>query len=470
VAGCDQSSDPAVDVPSSVTLNVGFGLTTGAASSGISEFTRGLTLDSLLSFSNTGRPQARLAENWVVSPDGLSIRVTLRPNVTFRSGKPVNASIVRDVLLRDLPELAGSIYEDIKEINTIGDLAIVFLLRRRSTLILESLELLITDGGNPPTGTGPFYLTSDTGEDVVLAANPDYFAGQPTIDRIIFKPYNSVRAAWADLLRGEVDMLYQIGQDALESLQTSSFVKVFTYPRPYAYMLMLNVRRPALRDPGFRRNLNAAIDRAALMSSVFNGRGIPATGPVSPNHWAFESDFPGFSFSPAIVAKDGRRIHLKCVFSERSLERLALTIQRQLSAIGVDLELEFLPAKEALANVEKGEFDTFLGDFALGPTMLRLYRLWYSGQTLNWSGFSSVDVDAALDSIRHASTDDEYRQGVAEFHEAILDNPPAVFLAWSERTRAVSTRFEVAVEPGRDITSTLRLWKPANGLSLASRN
>ena len=49
-----------------------------------------------------------------------------------------------------------------------------------------------------------------------------------------------------------------------------------------------------------------------------------------------------------------------------------------------------------------------------------------------------------------------YRAGVAAFQRAIVDDPPAIFLAWSERARAVSTRFDVPVEPGRDILSTLR--------------
>ena len=53
------------------------------------------------------------------------------------------------------------------------------------------------------------------------------------------------------------------------------------------------------------------------------------------------------------------------------------------------------------------------------------------------------------------------------FQRAIVDDPPAIFLAWSERARAVSTRFEVPVEPGRDILSTLRLWRPVGAPALA---
>ena len=75
--------------------------------------------------------------------------------------------------------------------------------------------------------------------------------------------------------------------------------------------------------------------------------------------------------------------------------------------------------------------------------------------------FESRRVDAALDAIRHAGSDDEYQRGVAAFQRATMDDPPAIFLAWGQRARAVSTRFAVPAEPGRDILGTLGLWRPA---------
>ena len=45
--------------------------------------------------------------------------------------------------------------------------------------------------------------------------------------------YPSVRAAWAELLRGNLDMLYEVNVDALDSLQGSSNVSVFSFVRHY---------------------------------------------------------------------------------------------------------------------------------------------------------------------------------------------------------------------------------------------
>ena len=64
-----------------------------------------------------------------------------------------------------------------------------------------------------------------------------------------------------------------------------------------------------------------------------------------------------------------------------------------------------------------------------------------------------------------------YKAGVAAFQRAILDDPPAIFLAWSERARAVSTRFDVPVEPERDILEHAAAVASGCGdAALASRN
>jgi len=72
--------------------------------------------------------------------------------------------------------------------------------------------------------------------------------------------------------------------------------------------------------------------------------------------------------------------------------------------------------------------------------------------------------------VRYAASDDDNLNGITAFQQAVDDDPPAIFLAWMERARAVSKRFVVpAAEPGRDVLSTLRLWKPS-GLAQQSRN
>ncbi len=230
---------------------------------------------------------------------------------------------------------------------------------------------------------------------------------------------------------------------------------------------MLNVQKPYLRDPGIRRELNAAIDRETLVHNVLKGHGAPAVGPVWPNHWAYSTELPRFHYDPRHV-KHGHR--LTFLFPDASLERLALELQRQLQAVGIDLDLELTTMATFYDRTRAGDFDAALLDARSGPNLLQPYQRWHSGSLDNWGHFSSLAVDAALDSIRHAADDAAYKEGVAAFQRAIIDDPPAIFLAWSQRARAVSTRFEVPVEPGRDVLSTLRFWRPVGDRLQVSRD
>ena len=86
-------------------------------------------------------------------------------------------------------------------------------------------------------------------------------------------------------------------------------------------------------------------------------------------------------------------------------------------------------------------FEAALIEGVSGPTLLRPYQLWHSKGAVNPGGLGSPSMDVALDRIRHAASDDEYARAVASFQQTIVDDPPAIFLAWIQRARAVSKRF-----------------------------
>ena len=152
-----------------------------------------------------------------------------------------------------------------------------------------------------------------------------------------------------------------------------------------------------------------------------------------------------------MLGGNGHPLKFTCLIAGDE-ERLALTVKVQLEAVGVEMSVQEEPIDRMRALLEKRDFDAILIDAISGPTLLRPYRWWHSNGPLNRGTFASAAVDEALDSIRHASSDDEYRAGVIHFQQAILDDPPAIFLAWDERARAVSNRFQVVPEPhGGDV-------------------
>ena len=150
-------------------------------------------------------------------------------------------------------------------------------------------------------------------------------------------------------------------------------------------------------------------------------------------------------------------------------ERIALEVKRQLSAVGVEMVVEEASREEIVRRAGSGEYEAAVTEFISGPTLFRPYLAWHSKGPVNWGHFGSPAIDTAFDRVRHAPTDDAYRGAVAGLQQAFMDDPPAIFLAWSVRARAISKRFNVQAEEGRDVLSTIRLWKPGS-LPPASRN
>lgn len=440
----------------------------------LTSFVQNLTVEELIKSSQEGRLNPGLAERWTVSNDGLSINVDLRARIHFHDGSLLTAPMVVDTLKHTLPSFLGTAYEDVSSITATSDTRIEFKLVRPSAFLLESLESQVAKPGAADIGTGPFMKVPSSAQ-AEMQANPGYYLGRPAIDRIVVQTYPSVRTAWAEMLRNHLDMVYEVGVDARDALESATSINVFSYTRHYQYMVLLNTLAPPLRSSAVRRALNAAIDRAALVREALNGHGAASSGPMWPRHWALRPGMGGFGFDPQHAAanltdahippsRDGRaRLSFKCLVAAND-ERLALVIKQQLEGIGVDMVIEEAPIERFQPALAAHDFEGMLVDVISGPSIFRSYIWWHSGGSRNRGVYSDRIVDDALDAIRHSKSDDEYGAGVTRFQQAILDDPPAIFLAWDERARAVSRRFEVrGAEPDVDILGTLRMWRPAVG-------
>jgi peptide/nickel transport system substrate-binding protein len=462
------------DQPASATLRIGVSVGQMAAvdtQNGVRQVSQNQSVEGLVKIGEDGRPTGWLAQSWDFTADGRTLMVHLRPGLTFHDGSAVTAPVVAEALETLLPSFMGPAFADVERITASGAHDLAITLRQPSPFVLEALEVQFRSPAPIRGGTGPFKPVGPTSP-TELQANDQYYLGRPVIDRLAVNTYPTARAAWAEMLRDHLDMLYEVGTDALDSLERSNQILVFTYVRHYQYALIFNTQQPVLRSPAVRRALSEAIDREAVVREALNGHGVPSSGPIWPRHWAVGSDLEKFAFDPAKAAKvlAGRRLRFTCLVPP-DYERIALVVKRQLDLVNVSMDIKELPPDRILDAMTRRDFDAVLFDVISGPSLFRPFLMWRSGTTGNLTGFSSAAVDAALDRIRHARSDDDYRSGVVAFQHATNQDPPAIFLAWSERARAVSKRFVVPdAEPGRDILSTLRFWKPAANESQASRN
>lgn len=461
-----------------IILRVGIG---GAASqnpqAGVRQFIGNISMEGLLRVDQQGRVQPWLAKSWERSADGLVLHITLRPNIMFHDGSRLNAPAIVSIIEDGLKRSMGKAFADVESVIASASDRISIRMRRPSQFVLDALDTSIQKAGVPPVSTAPFKLESPRPDgSVEMTAFDGYYLGRPIIDRIAVQQYRDIRAAWADLLRNRVDVLYEVGIDAIDSLANSRQVSLYTFDRPYQYIVLLNPNSPKLKSAALRRALNQAIDRAAIVRQGLAGQGTPSTGPVSAHHWAYQNQSDAFSYAPASAAatvsasQNERHLSFTCLTpAEPPYEHLALIVKQQLAAVGVEMNIEEVTPENVVPTIAQRNFEAILVDAVSGWSVHRVYRWWHSDGTQNF-GYSNAKVDDALDAIAHAPSDVAYRAGMATFQRAIGEDPPAIFLAWSNRSRAVAHRFNVQPEPGRDILASLRSWKPTTERTLASRN
>jgi len=479
VTACRGAPESRASDPDRSTLRIGVGQVASSAGLGLRQLVQPLTIEGLASFPDDGHPRPWLAKDWTVSSDGVALTVNLVPDAKFHDGTPLTGALVAQALQATLPDTMGPTLEDVDGVSAPNDHQVIVRFRRPSPFILDLLEVPIPKPGAPTVGTGA-YVLPDPKSLTELRGNDNYYLGRPAIDRVLVTAFPSVRAAWAELLRGRIDMLWDVGTDALESLETSTNVSMFTYTRRYQYILAFNTMSAALPQP-LRRALNMAVDKAALVREALNGRGLVSTGPVWPHNSAYRADFPAFRFdsqAAAATLSDKRdaghgagRWQFTCLVPPDAVnERIALVLKQQFAAVGVDMSIEELSMDRIFDALKNRRFDAALIEGVSGPTLLRPYQLWHSKGAANPGGLGGPSMDVALDRIRHAASDEEYARAVASFQQTTVDDPPAIFLTWIQRSRAVSKRFMVpSTEPGRDIMATFRLWQPVTEAPRASQ-
>ncbi len=437
---------------------------------GISPAAQSLQSEYLVAVSTDGRITPRLAERWTRSADGREWTFSLVPRLRFHDGEPVRAADVIAMLNAQFKEPFQMLFHpglrDIVAIEPIGDRQIRVRTRTPRVLTLDDLAEVPLGQQAQGRGLAAFVSGPVTQDGFTAHAAAEYFRGRSAVDMVEFRSHRSLRAAWAALMRDEIDALYEVNREAVEFVEREQGVRLYPFLRAYAAMMMFNVRKPALAPPDVRRALSRIVDRDAIIKTAYRGRALAAHGPLWPGHWSLQSMPTLATASRPDPARPLNRFRFHCLVApeaeQQPFERLALVLQKQFADAGVDLELEAVSLKELMRRANTGDFESVLIE-SIGRAPTWMYNFWHSSvgpSPFSASGYSGADAE--LDAMQMARDDEELKRAVAAVYRKMDDDPPAIFIAWPEVARAVSTRFDVPVEKGVDIMGgNLWLWRPA---------
>lgn len=477
-AACGQPGPQSADGPSTLRIGMaeGHNAAQNLAVTLVQEGLTRLTLD--------GRVLPALAESWRWEMDGRRLRITLRPNVRFHDDTPLTAAVAAEALRGTIRKSARQYpsVKDIVDLHAEGPRELVIDLSRPSSFLPEdlSIPILLKDGD---VGTGPYRIVS-TQPDVVMESFPKYYLGSPAIQRLVFTPYDSPRTTWSSFLRGELDMVSDVPQNAVEFVRNND-VQVVTFARWYQFVIAFNSRRAPFTSPLVRRALNFAIDRDMIVQRHLQGAAFPATGPVWPKNWAYDASVPTYTFDPGRATAllesarfmpgtappaPGRpanmRLRFTCLIPPNFSvwEEVALELQRQLYDVGVDVQFQVVSLDEMGERMASGDFDAVFNDLISGPALGRPYIFWASASALkglNTFGYENTQVEALFAQLRSSTNDASTRSATRRLQQEFMDDPPALFVTWGQRARAVRKEFRVVRETDRDPVLTLWRWTPA---------
>ena len=448
---------------------------------GIRQTAAALSVESLTQLGPDGRPVPRLAESWWWTDAGKQLNVNLRQGIEFHNGTPLTAplaaKIISDAISRPSNRALFTSLNDVIRVRAQGDRQLIFDLSQPSALLPDDLELPLAFG-SPQVGTGPYRVTKSDASELVLERFDHYYLGVPNIPRVVIRSFDTVRTAWTSLLRGDVDMVTNVPPDAVEFISNDN-VRVVSFERRYQYLVAFNARKPPLNSPTVRRALNMAIDREALIRKVFQGRAQASTGPLWPKNWAYNKSIASYRFDPGLAvsllqsaglradnktAKPDTRFRFTCLIPENFNvnERVALEVQKQLYNVGVDMEFEVIPIKDFDRRVRQGQFEATLIAMISGPSVGRSYLFWRSPREangLNVFGYENAEAERYFDVLRTSVNNVAVQSAFARLQQVLLDDPPALFLAWDERSRAIRREFQVEQEIGGPVDPVYTIWR-----------
>ncbi len=249
-----------------------------------------------------------LATSWSVSQDGLVWTFNLRQGVKFDDGTEFNATHVKYTFDRGIgiadPEgpFVGIGYGDIIEnVTVVSKYVVKFYLKIPFSAFLSLLacqasyivdpkyaplnqvvEYKAGDArGSHPMGLGPYKLTKWTrtagrDEEMVLEANPNYWnatGGYPKTQKIIIKFYADSASLALAIDAGEIDIAFrQLSAADINNLKTKTHLKVWQGTGAFIQYLVLQEKRPPFNNPIIRQAVAAAINRTAIVNTVFLGQ------------------------------------------------------------------------------------------------------------------------------------------------------------------------------------------------------
>jgi peptide/nickel transport system substrate-binding protein len=428
-----------------------------------------------------------LAESWSVSDDSLTWTFNLRPGVTWHDGSPFTAedvvfSIEACLHPASSCSLAGALSviagaqefidgsaETVSGLAAVDDVTLTITTNGPTAPLLDimaetwiihkaSLAEVPLDQLNTSDywrttaiGTGPFMLSEFVdGQYIETVRFENYWRGAPKLDKLIRREFKDPATALLAFDAGEIDFTYLTADEVARESENANAV-VIPGPSQVDNAITLNPEfNPVFGDPKFRQAILFAIDRDAIIESIYQGAAekVPCLY-GNPAYWPEE--YEAYDYNPErsreLLAELGvdpaslGTIVFDTYYNDQLSADVMTVFQANLADIGITVELMPLDGAAWTARYyDQGESQmSFIGG-ANGADPNRAYGYFYSTSPNNNYKYNSPELDALLDQGRQ-EMDPAARAEIYKEACAVMNvDQPWIFLWQTVRYGVVSTR------------------------------
>ncbi len=462
-----------------------------------------LIFGGLTRFNGHGEVEPNLAQNWDISPDGLSYVFHLRPGVRWHDGAPFTAADVLFTvgLLQDPdypgPPDVGRLWRTVRvtqednltirftlvlsepyapflDYTTIGILPAHLLQGVRAS------DLSTLDFNYSPVGTGPFQVeeievSEGTVSSLLLRRNPIYYREGPMLENIRVRFYPTAQSAFHAYQLGDVGGVSQITLEALADAEaeTAEGLRLYSAQTARYALILMNLARdtelPFFQEAGVRQAMLYGLDRQRLIENILHGQAIVAHSPIVAGTWAYDEGVRTYSYDPQragalleqagwrlvggsqVRSKNGQLLAFDLLASTDPIQAaLAEEIARQWRELGMQVNVVTVSPLDVHTALDQRNYEAALVELAI-PGDPDPYPLWHQTQITTGQNYAGLDHRRISEVIEMARINVDRTQRLAlyrEFQDLFTNEVPAILLYHPIYTYGVNDKvYNVQIGP-----------------------
>lgn len=223
-----------------------------------------------------------------------------------------------------------------------------------------------------PIGTGPYKFVAFKKDYYIrYQRHESYWRQGPSIERLVFSITPNANKRMLKLVTGECDVIPYPLVSELKSLNRKE-IEVRSEVSPNVSFWAFNTQRPPFDDPKVRQALSYAINREAIIDTIYYGNAELAESILPPTSWASSDAELKYHYNPEKARKmlreagipRGFKMDIWAIPVQRvynpNARRMAELMQSDLAEVGVDARIISYEWNTFRRRLSRSEHDTVL--------------------------------------------------------------------------------------------------------------